>query len=333
MKEEHGWEELERDMSDEMKKMAGAYHSAKVPDELKGKVLESIARGRAEAGEEAPSSEHQIYRLGSGTGSDEGHNRRKTAKGENRMNRILLRTGQTAAAALLAMTVLANSGAEIAYAMEQIPVVGAITKVVTFRTYEKQEGKSEAKVEVPKVEAESGSGMDQAATEINRSVEEYTDRLIAQFEEEVKAEGGEANHALYSNYEVVTDNDRLFTLRINVDEIMASSAGSVKIYNVDKKTDQILSLKDLFPAGTDYVTLLSDAVKKRMRADMAGDENKIYFVDDELAENFQTIKEDQNFYINDAGHLVLVFDEYEVAPGYMGVVEIEIPGDVFQYQQ
>lgn len=77
---------------------------------------------------------------------------------------------------------------------------------------------------------------------------------------------------------------------------MASSAGSVKIYNIDKKTGQILSLKDLFPAGTDYVTLLSDAVKKQMRADMADDGNKIYFVDEELAENFQTIKEDQNFY-------------------------------------
>lgn len=337
MRTENGWEdqeleqweleqrELEQEMDDEMKKMAKSYRSVKIPDELKCKVLDSIARGRAEAEMEEKKESEKVSEV-------EKVPEMRNVSEVKKMNRILLRTGQTAAAALLAVTVLANSGANIAYAMEQIPVVGAITKVVTFRTYEKQEGNIEAKVEVPKVEAESGAGMDQAATDINRSVEEYTNRLIAQFEADVKADGGESNHALYTNYEVITDNESLFTLRINVDEIMASSSGSVKIYNVDKSTDQIIGLKDLFPAGTDYITLLSDAAKKQMRANMEADKNKVYFLDEGMESDFQSIKEDQNFYINDAGHLVLVFDEYEVAPGSMGVVEIEIPGEVYQYQ-
>ena len=44
--------------------------------------------------------------------------------------------------------------------------------------------------------------------------------------------------------------------------------------------------------------------------------------------NWQGIKEDQNFYFDAGGNLVIVFDEYEVAPGYMGSVEFEIPDEV-----
>lgn len=280
--------------------MKKAYDDIEIPAELRQRVLESIEQG-------------------------------KTAKGEKIMRRILIRTGQTAAAALLAITVLANSGAGVAYAMERIPVIGAITRVVTFRTYEKQEGNTEAKIEVPAVEAESGSHIENAAEQVNRSAKEYTDQLIAQFEADVKANGSEAHEALYSGYEVLTDNDKLFTLRINTTQIMASGAESVKIYHIDKKTGSVLTLRDMFPEGTDYVKQLSEAARIQMEANMQADAGKSYFLNDGMDSDFTAIKADQNFYINDAGRMVLVFDEYEVAPGYMGVVEIELPQDVFVY--
>ena len=46
------------------------------------------------------------------------------------------KTGGAAAAAMIAITVLANATPALANAMEQIPVIGSIAKVVTFRTYE-----------------------------------------------------------------------------------------------------------------------------------------------------------------------------------------------------
>lgn len=242
----------------------------------------------------------------------------------------MIRTAQTAAAALLLITVLANTSARTAYAMSQIPVLGAITKVVTFRTYEKQEGKSEAKIEIPRIGADEASGISQAADQVNKSVEEYTNQVIARFEEELKADGREVHRGLYSGYQVLTDNSRFFTLKIETDVIMASGYQTVKLYNIDKKTDQILELKDMFPEGTDYVTLLSEAAKEEMRKNMKEDEGKVYFLDEEVGYNFETIKEDQNFYINESGRMVLVFDEYEVAPGYMGIVELEMPKSIYQ---
>ena len=38
---------------------------------------------------------------------------------------------------------------------------------------------------------------------------------------------------------------------------------------------------------------------------------------------------EQSFYWNADGDLVLVFDEYAVAAGYMGMVEFTIPQDVY----
>ena len=249
--------------------------------------------------------------------------RKKTA------SHYFLRTAQTAAAALLVVTVLANTSAETAYAMSRIPVLGAITKVVTFRTYEQQNENSEAKVEVPKIEAGEGSGITGAAEQVNKSVEDYTNQIIAQFEEDVQRDGEEAHIGLYTEYKVLADNNRFFTLKIQTDEVMASGYQSAIIYNIDKKTDKILELKDMFPAGTDYVTLLSDAARDVMRKNMQEDENKTYFLDDGMGSDFEKIEENQTFYINDAGHMVLVFNEYDVAPGYMGLVEIELPDSVF----
>ena len=63
----------------------------------------------------------------------------RQAKEETQMkkkSKVMVYTGRVlggAAAAMLVITVMANSGAAIAYAMAKIPVIGAIAEVVTFR--------------------------------------------------------------------------------------------------------------------------------------------------------------------------------------------------------
>ena len=47
--------------------------------------------------------------------------------------------------------------------------------------------------------------------------------------------------------------------------------------------------------------------------------------DDEMGiEGFTTVSKDTKFYLNEEGNPVIVFDEYEIAPGYMGMPEFEI---------
>lgn len=67
-----------------------------------------------------------------------------------------------------------------------------------------------------------------------------------------------------------------------------------------------------------------------MRDQKEANEEVSFFIDDQdMPElNFKTIDQDQQFYINSDGDLVICFDEGEVAPMYMGTLEFIIPQEL-----
>ncbi|MCI8323439.1 MAG: DUF3298 domain-containing protein [Lachnospiraceae bacterium] len=253
-------------------------------------------------------------------------------KNRNTAGRIV---GWAAAAAVIALVVVPNTSATAAYAMEQIPILGSVIRAVTIRNYQYES--EDYSADIQEVKLEQGNGETAVGTEedrlegsiqtINESIEEMTDRLVARFEEQV--EQGEGHSSIYADHEVVTNTDTWFTLRIDVTEIAASGFQYQYYYHIDKTTGEIASLKNLFKEGADYITPISENIKKQMREEMRADESKMYWIDseDEIIEDFETIKEDQNFYLNEEGQIVICFDEYEVAPGYMGLVEFAVDED------
>lgn len=240
--------------------------------------------------------------------------------------------GWVAAAAALVLVVVPNVSVNAAYAMEQIPILGNVIKAVTIRNYQFENESYSADIQEVQLEQSIGTGnagMEGTETEnsiqtINESIEEMTDRLIANFEEQKEQEGGHGS--IDMSYEVVTDTETWFTLRIDVTEIAASGYQYQYYYHIDKTTGEIASLKNLFKEGADYITPISENIKEQMRKEMQVDESKIYWIDSEedIVEQFEAIKEDQNFYLNQDGQIVICFDEYEVAPGYMGLVEFAV---------
>ncbi len=252
-----------------------------------------------------------------------------------------------AAAAVLAIVILPNTSENVAYAMAKIPVLGNVIKAVTIREYNYEGERFEAKIDEVRLEqevpedTEGNSAADISANEvtektnesiavINESIEEMTERLIKEFEEQ--AEAGESYGGVYVDHEIMTDTDRWFTLKIDVAEVAGSGVQYQYYYHIDKTTGEIASLKDVFEDGADYITPISENIIKQMREEMAEDDMKYYWVDeDEVVDwNFKTIKEDQNFYFNEQGQLVICFDEYEVAPGYMGLVEFAVEDEVIE---
>lgn len=231
----------------------------------------------------------------------------------------------TMAAVLAFLFILPNTNENIAKAMSEVPVIGKVFDLVTFREYKYQDERHEANVKVPEVIAEDGQS--NAAEQVNKSVQEYTDQAIKAFQEDVK-ENEEGYQGLDISYETVTDTDDWFVLKVDMVETQASGYETAKYYNINKKTDSVVTLKELFVEGTDYVTLLTDVIQAEMRRQMKEDEAVTYFIDDPDPEMqdfcFEELKEDQNFYINAKGQLVIAFDEYEVAPGSMGRPEFLI---------
>lgn len=261
----------------------------------------------------------------------------KAIKDKNRKKAILFRKRLTAAAAVMAVAViLPNTNASVAMAMENIPVIGGLFKVVTFRNYEYDDGHRSAKVDVPQLATEDSQGiaapqaMD-GINELNKNVEDYTNRLIEKFEAEAETVG-EGYQGLDVTYDVVMDTADWFTLKINVLETQASGYEQHKYYHIDKRTGNIATLKDLFIDNADYVSPISEEIKRQMRENMAKDENLIYYLDSEIMpeDDFVQIQPEQNFYFNEKADVVIAFDEYEVAPGYMGSLEFVIPSDVLK---
>lgn len=270
----------------------------------------------------------------------------RAKKEKERRKKILVfkRTGISMAAAVMLAILIPNMNAGIAMAMEKIPVIGSIVRVVTFGRYDFEDDSHDAKVEIPQVEIETPDKQEEitnteysadtqtgnikeSADSINKDIEDYINPIVDEFKKSIEEE---YHKALDITYEVVTDTENWFTLRIDVLEIEASGYQYSKYYHIDKVTGERAELKDIFKTDADYITVISENIKIQMREQMAADEGKMYFIDieDIPVENFDKINENQNFYFNTNGELVIAFDEYEAAPGYMGAVQFTIPKEV-----
>ena len=281
------------------------YEEIKVPENMKKQMEASIARAKKD--------------------------KRKVKKVK------LWKTCTSAAAVLAIVLVLPNTSQTAAAAMQQIPLLGNLFKITTVREYQVDEERNMANVKVPQVETQNtgdGEAADQGTVEqakatadaINFDIEEETNKLIDEFKESMKNEEGYQD--IYIDSKVLTDNDRLFSLELILYQGAGSGYEQHKHYTVDKLTGKELTLKDL--CGDDYVNTISEEVKEQMRAQMAADETVKYWLDDpDVPEwNFDKIAEDQDFYVNAEGHVVICFNEYDVAPGSMGCVEFIMPQTV-----
>lgn len=312
------------------------YQRIPVPEEMKAKLEEGIAKAEAEKREEK---------------NKEGKDMGKT-DGKSKKKALVYRMAIAAAAAAALLVILPNTGADVAYAMGTLPVVGKLFQAVTFRDYRYENERFEANVEVPQIvvedmgvgeeaetgkeetekeEMESGSeNVQQTVDEINFDIEQVTNQLIEEFQE--SAELGESYGSLEIHHETVTDNENYFTLKLSMYRGAGSGYESYKFYTVDKKTGKRIQIGDLFQEGSNYNELISENIKDQMRTQMAEDEGKIYWVDyEEVPEwSWERMKDDQNFYFDAEGNIVIVFDEYEVAPGYMGAREFTVERALFE---
>lgn len=233
-------------------------------------------------------------------------------------------------ASVFIFTAAINTNPAFANALSDIPVVGSIVKVLTFREYKLEKDTYSANIEVPAIEGLENKELQNSLNEkyLQENKKLY-DEFIADIEDLEKNGGGHMGVA--SGYEVKTDNDRILSVGRYVVNIVGSSSTTFQYDTIDKKDQILITLPSLFKDES-YVDIISENIKEQMREQMKNDENKIYWVSDagleEPMEYFDRISKEQSFYINNDGKLVISFDKYEAAPGYMGVVEFVIPTEV-----
>lgn len=242
---------------------------------------------------------------------------------------VWVKVAASVAVAALLLVVLPNTSPTISHAMEQIPGIGRVVKLVSRYHYAYDSKRHSADVDVPELKSED-KALEKTTEEINREIESITKEIIEEFKAGMKDQEGYQDVIVKS--EQITTTPDYFVLKLICYQGAGSGAEWDYYYTIDLKTGERMKLSDLFKEGADYVTPISDSIKEQMRKRMKEDENVHYWIDEEEFPqmNFQSIKEEEDFYINDKGNLVICFDEGDVAPMYMGCVSFEIPKDVVE---
>ncbi|MDY0396183.1 RsiV family protein [Virgibacillus halophilus] len=237
--------------------------------------------------------------------------------------------GSVAAIFLLFAATL-NASSALAESLAKVPVLGPIVKVVTIREIKEDRGNYHADINTPHLEGLHDKKLSQS---LNEKYMQESRELYEQFKEETDGKSLKGHMAVDSGFKVKTDDATLLSIERYVERTQASSETKLYYDTIDKKNGLLLKLPMLFK-NHDYVQVISQNIKTQMQEQMDNDPNKIYWLpgydketDEELTsdEMFQQIDANQTFYINKQHKLVIVFNDYDVAPGYMGTVAFVIP--------
>lgn len=249
---------------------------------------------------------------------------------ERRKKRLKYKWFASVGVAAIVFLIAINTSITVASALSSIPGVDRLIKVLTIKEYIVAEDNYDANIKVPAVTNMENKdlelGLNQKYLNENKALYEKFQSEI----EQLKKQGG-GHLALDTNYEVKTDNDRIFSIGRYVVETSGSSSEEVAFDTIDKVNQILITLPMLFK-DEQYIERISQNIKEQMIAQMKADPDIVYWIpengDDVPTDIFTSISKDQSFYINNDGKLVIVFNKYDVAPGSMGSVEFMIPTEV-----
>lgn len=291
-----------------IQRMKEAYDRIPIPEELG----ERIGRELEKAGKRREEERKRAFR--------------RKIKASLRM------TAGAAAAALLVFTAALNTSTAFAGEAARLPVIGSLARVLTFRSYETEEDGIGISVEIPAIEAieqETGIKLEKVNRQIYDMCAQYAGEAAARAREYRKAfldTGGSkeewAAHKIkiQVGYEIKSQSGEYLSFVVRGTESWTSAYSRARYYNVDLKTGNMVTLKDLL--GEDAVSKADESIRRQIKERSLRGET---FFDGEEG-GFSGISEDAAFYISESGRPVIVFEKYEIAPGAAGEVEFEIGG-------
>lgn len=238
-----------------------------------------------------------------------------------------------AAAVWILFVALLNISPTFAHAMAAVPVLGNVAKVLTFRAYAIETDSEWITVNQPSI---AGTGNTELEKRVNNEIQEKIDAIVASARQEAKQNREEAIAQgqdpaeimpvmLDITYEIKSSNEKTLSFVIYKTETAASAYTQQIFYNLDRSSGENLTLADVL--GPDYKEIADKAIQGTIDQRIAEDPEKWpYFVStpDMPDEGFQGITDDQKFYIDDSGNVVISFDEYEIGPGSMGIQDFVV---------
>ena len=248
---------------------------------------------------------------------------------ERKRRRVVRRSLATLASCCACFVLLVNVSPVFARAVYEMPVLGSLARVVTVTQYAIEDKDHLIDVRLPALENTGNTDLEQR---INLEIQTRINGVLAEAEERARqtreaymATGGVEEDfipiIISVDYEIKCQNERCLSFILTKTETIASAYTEIYCYNIDLETGKELTLQDVLGPG--YREIANAAVRteidRRIREEGAG-----YFDGTDGVEGFQSVTDGQLFYINEGGNPVVLFEKYEIAPGYMGTQEFEI---------
>ena len=257
-------------------------------------------------------------------------------KGRRRRRRRM-RTGFLAPlAACAAFVLMLNVNAAFAYAVYDIPVLGDLGRIVTFREYREETNTFIADVKIPNVDVSDLEGNAAWAEEINATITETMERSVSESmdraEEYYKAyveTGGDPEEfhqmLIDVDYEVKYSAEHVLSFVIYKCETLATGYQENYYYNIDLRTGEDITLEDVL--GPDWAAIVTEQVEDQL--DQFPEEDKGMLFTDcldirDVVENREGSYYQIGFYLNEAGNPVVVFPKYTLGAGALGLLEFPI---------
>lgn len=227
-------------------------------------------------------------------------------------------------------TTALNTSTAFAEEAAQLPVIGTLARVLTFRNYEAEKNGIGVAVEVPTIDmiqTETGIQVDEVNQQIYDLCRQYADEAVKRAEEYRKAfldTGGTEEeweaHKIQINvgYEIKSQTDQYLSLIVRGRESWTTAYSESRYYNIDVNTGKRVTLADFF--GKDYVEAVNTDIREQIA--QRKEAGEVFWTEEEGG--FSGITEDAKFYVNEAGNPVIAFEKYEIAPGSSGEIEFEI---------
>jgi len=234
----------------------------------------------------------------------------------------------TSVAAVFAICVIMlNTIPAFALAAYEIPIIGDIARVFTFREYKLSSTAYNIQVEMPSIRNTGDTDLekrvnDQIQDKIDQIVESAKLRGKEAIDEQLAAGGKEEDlipfHIMIT-YEVKSSNENTLSFVINDTESYVSSYTYQTFYNIDLIPHKDITLSDKL--GKDYSEIIVNSILKQIDQNIQENPDWSYTVTEADLKEMAT---DMKFYINDAGNIVISFDKGEIAPPPMGIQDFEI---------
>ncbi len=234
----------------------------------------------------------------------------------------------TAICIFFVFTIMINVNPSFAMSISEIPILGDIAKVFTVKEYRVEDKEKLINAKIPAIE---NTGNTELEKRINYEIMLKMDEILkeaeqraAEYKEAVIETGGKEEDYqpinIQIDYEVGYSSEKIVSFVILKSETLASAYTERFFYNIDIETGKKLNLRDVL--GNDYKKIVDETIYKEIEERSKNPDN-VYFTKDEYG--FSGIENEyQNFYINSEGKVVIVFEKYEIAPGYMGAQEFVI---------